>query len=143
MDMNVVRRYSHLREKLLRITNNNLDVKLIGTIQICDGSVRSKAKARDVRKKTYARESQPGERIVVDTTGPFPESLIENRYWISIVDDYSRYSWDFFTKTKSQPPEKVEEFFEKIRHQFSISVATTQENTNQNCRRRAKRKMSR
>ena len=28
----------------------------------------------------------------VDTTGPFPESLIGNRYWIGLVDEYINYS---------------------------------------------------
>ena len=65
-------------------------------------------------KKTYTRESQPGEMIVVDTAGPFMESLIGNRYWIVIVDDYSLYSWSFFMKTKAQLPNKTEELFENM-----------------------------
>ena len=78
--------YSHLGEKLLRTTYNALGVKLTGTLQVCDGYERSKAKTRAVRNKTYRRASQPGERIFVDTTGPFSESLI----WESVLDWRSR-----------------------------------------------------
>ena len=78
MDINVVHRYSHLREKLLCTTYNTLGVKLTGTLQVCNGCARSKAKSRTVRKKTYTIASQPGESISVDTTGTFPESLIDN-----------------------------------------------------------------
>ena len=78
MDINVVHRYSHLGEKLLRTTYNTLGVKLTGTLQVCEGCAQSKEKSRVVRKKTYIRELQPRERIFVDTTGSFPESLIGN-----------------------------------------------------------------
>ena len=37
MDIHVVYGYSHLGEKLLRITYNALGVKLTGTIQFCGG----------------------------------------------------------------------------------------------------------
>ena len=103
-----------MREKLLRTTYNALGVKLTGTLQVCDGCARSKAKSHAVRKKTYTRASHPGEMIFVDTTGPSPQSLIGNWCWISVVDNYSRYSWSFFTKTKSQLPKNTEEFFEKM-----------------------------
>ena len=96
--------YSHLGEKLLRTTYNSIGVKLTGTLQVCGICASSKEKVCAVRKKTYTRASQPGERIFVDTTGPFTESLIENWYWIGIVDDYRRFLLRFFTKTKSQLP---------------------------------------
>ena len=114
MDINVVRRYSHLGEKLFCTTYNALGVKLTGTQQVCDGSARSKEKERAVRKKTYTRASHPGERIFVDTTGPFPGSFIGNRYWIGVLDDHIRYSCIFFTKTRSQLTKNMEEFLEKM-----------------------------
>ena len=92
MDINVVHMYSHLGEKLLHTTYNARGVKLTGTLQVCDGCARSKEKTRAVRNKTYTRASQPVERTFVDTTGPLPEILIRNRYWIGVVGDYSRYS---------------------------------------------------
>ena len=113
MDINVVHMYSHMGEKLLHTTYIALGVKLTGTLKVCDGCERSKEKARTVRKKTYTRASHPGEIIFMDTTGPFSESLIGNRYWIGVVDDYSCYLWSFFTK-KSQLPKYMEDFFEEM-----------------------------
>ena len=114
MDINVVHKYSHMGERLLCTTYNALGVKLTGTLQVYDGCARSKAKYCTVRKKTYTRVSQPVERIFVDTTGPFLETFIWNRYWIGILDNYSRYSWSFFTETKSQLPKNIEECFHKL-----------------------------
>ena len=99
---------------MLRTTYNVLDIKLTGTLQVCDGCALSKAKARAVRNKAYKRASQPGERIFVDMTGPFPEGLIDNRYWISVVENYSRYLWSFFTKTRYQLSKNMEYVFENI-----------------------------
>ena len=59
----MVYRYSHLREKLFRITYNYLGVKLKGMLQVCGGCARSKEKACAVRKKTYTRASKPRENI--------------------------------------------------------------------------------
>ena len=78
MYINVIHRYSRLGETLLHTTYNALGVKLTGTLQVCDGCTRYKANTRVVRKKTYTRASQPGERIFVDTTGPFPDILFGN-----------------------------------------------------------------
>ena len=67
-----------------------------------------------VIKKTHTRESKPVEGGFLDTDGPFPESFIWNRYWIGMVENCSSYSGSFFIQTKSQLPNKIEEFFKKI-----------------------------
>ena len=74
------------------ITYNAIGVKLTGTLQVFDGCAQFKAKSRAMGGNTYTRASHPRERIFVDRTGPFPESLIGNWYWIGVVDDYSCYS---------------------------------------------------
>ena len=110
MDINVVHRYSHLGERLLRTRYNAIGIKLTGTLYVCDGCARYKAKARAVRKNTYTIVSQPGEIVFLDTTGLFPDNLIRNRYWIGAVDHYSRYSCSFFIKP-SHSCQKYERFF--------------------------------
>ena len=52
--------------------------------------------------------------VFVETTGSVPEGLIGNRYCIGVVYAYNRYSWSFFTKTRSQLPINMEEFFENM-----------------------------
>ena len=75
----MVHRYSYIGEKVLRITYNNLGVKLTSTLQVFDGCDRYKGKSRAARKKTYTRAQNPVEIIFMDTIGPFRESLIGNR----------------------------------------------------------------
>ena len=112
MEINVVHRYSHLGEKLLRATYNAISVKLTGPLHVFDGCTRSKAKSREVRKNTYKRASHPGEIIFVNTTGPFPDSLVGIWYWFGVEDNYNCYSWSFFTNTKSQLPKICKSFRE-------------------------------
>ena len=114
MNINVVHGYSHMGEKLLRITYNALGVKLTGTIQIFGGCARSKAKSRAVQKNTYMRASHLGASIFVYKTGPFPYSLIGNWYWIVVVDNYSCYYGSFLTKNQLKLSKKMGYFFRKM-----------------------------
>ena len=83
---------------------------MTGTLEVCDGCARLKANACGFRKKTYPQDTNLGESIFVDATGKSPEILIKNHYWIDLVENYSRYSWSFFTETKSQLLNKMVEF---------------------------------
>ena len=71
MDTNVVHWYSHIGESLLPLTYDALGVNMTGTLKVCDGCARPKAKTGAFRKKTYTRATNLGEMIFVDTTGPF------------------------------------------------------------------------
>ena len=41
-----------------------------------------------------------GERIFIDTTGPYPKSRGGMRYWMCAVDDKSDKTWTYFTTAK-------------------------------------------
>jgi hypothetical protein len=52
----------------------------------------------------------PGERLFLDISGPNSDSLNQNKYWLRIVDDHTRFCWDCFLPRKSgihQPLEKL------------------------------------
>ena len=70
---------------MLRLTYDALGVKFLGTLEVCDGCERSKEKLCAVRKNTYTQDKNLGERIFVNTTVPFQENSIGNRYWIGVV----------------------------------------------------------
>ena len=65
-----------------------------------------------LEKKTYTIAPQLGERIFVDMTGAFPESPIGKKN--GVVEYYSHHSRSLITKTKSQLPHNMEEFFENM-----------------------------
>ena len=63
---------------MLCLNYEALAFQFTGILEVCDGCVCLKAKARALRKKTYIRATNPEESIFVDTDGPFPESIIGN-----------------------------------------------------------------
>ena len=100
MDINEAHGLCHLGEKLLRATFTALGTELTGQLRPCEGCCLANAKAKAVHKSSDTRATKPGERPFVDTSGPYPESIAGNRYWIQIVDDFSRKGWSSFRKSK-------------------------------------------
>ena len=51
LDINVAQQYSHLRQKLLHMTYDDLRFQLDGNLDVCDGCALLKAKAHTVGNK--------------------------------------------------------------------------------------------
>jgi transposase InsO family protein len=98
----------HVGERSLRDTAKTLEWDLTG--HVCTGCTEAKAKAAAVAKNTTVRATRPGERLFTDISGPYAKSAIGSRYWIMVVDDYSRMKWSFFRKNKSDIGEALEGF---------------------------------
>ena len=77
------------------------DWTLTGTVQRCGSCALAKARAKAVPKSTMTKATKPGERLFLDISGPYLDSLNQNKYLLKIVDDYTRYSWDCFLPRKS------------------------------------------
>ncbi|KAL0285929.1 UNVERIFIED_CONTAM: Retrovirus-related Pol polyprotein from transposon RE2 [Sesamum angustifolium] len=50
------------------------------------------------------------------------ESLRGFRYFITFVDDYSRMTWDYLLKDRSQVPTIITSFYNEIYTQFSVNI---------------------
>ena len=74
---------------------------LTGTVKPCGSCALAKARAKAIPKSTLTKAKAPGERLFLDISGPYSDSLNQNRYWLRIVDDFTRYSWDCFLPRKS------------------------------------------
>ena len=74
---------------------------LTGTVKPCGSYALAKARAKAVPKSTLTKAKAPGERLFLDISGPYSDSLNQNKYWLRIVDDHTRFSWDCFLHKKS------------------------------------------
>ena len=77
---------------------------------VCDGCLvgRHPEKKYDVGKEHRAASTL--DLIHNDVAGPMPTNSINGcKYFLTFIDDYSRYCWIYFTKQKS-------EFFETFKH---------------------------
>jgi hypothetical protein len=61
-----------------------------------------KQNKRAVSKTASIKAQKPEERLFFDTAGPFPPTINKSMYIVCITDDYSRFSWVYFGKMKSQ-----------------------------------------
>jgi hypothetical protein len=75
--------------------------KLTGDLLPCGSCALAKAKAKSVPKSTQTRATKPGERLFLDISGPFNETLKKNKFWLRIVDDHTRYCWNLFLQRKN------------------------------------------
>ncbi|GKE60232.1 retrovirus-related pol polyprotein from transposon TNT 1-94 [Tanacetum coccineum] len=51
-----------------------------------------------------------------------PRSINHEKYTFVIVDEYSRYTWVYFLKKKSQAPETIMSFIKRVENQNDIKV---------------------
>jgi len=57
-----------------------------------------------------ARAAKTLERVHVDLVGPLPQGVKGHRFWLTIVDDYSRYGWSIPLHTKDQAKHRLIEW---------------------------------
>ena len=76
----------------------------------------AKAKWKKVPRKTETRAGKPEERLFIDLSGPFSQSSYgSSQYAMVIVDDFSRYEWTKFLKTKNEAGKKLRELLQELK----------------------------
>ena len=62
-------------------------------------------------KDPVYRAQTPLELVHIDTSGPLSTGAWDGRkYWVVIVDDYSRKSWILLVRDKTEIPQRVKEW---------------------------------
>lgn len=108
-------KWGHHSIRRCRVMAKVLGLKLIGDVEPCDACGLVKAKAKSVNKTTKEKATRPGERLFVDTTGPFPESLGKCKYWHGAVDDFSGKMFLSFSSSKTKMVDFVRIAFEHFK----------------------------
>ena len=116
MDINVAhRRWGHPGKSRMKELAMIANVTLVGTFEQCDACGVSKVKCNPIAKTTMSPATKVGERLFIDTSGPFPRSLGSNKYVRGIVDDYSGYMFTDFGKGKDGMLEYVEKIIKQLK----------------------------
>ena len=117
-------RLGHLgMDNVIKIANGNM-VKGIGHLSseskpFCEGCVMGKQHRCPYPKGISYRATEPFELIHSDVCGPMPESSIGgSRYYVTFIDDFTRYTFVYFLKNKSQVLEKFKGF-----HNYAKNVS--------------------
>jgi hypothetical protein len=84
----------HPDEKTTRLTVKSFGWEITGEMEPCDAFLRFKAKAKGVsHKPTTTRATKAGERLFMDTTGPYELSAGGTKYDVHDVDQQSAMGW--------------------------------------------------
>ncbi|KAD0657028.1 hypothetical protein E3N88_43918 [Mikania micrantha] len=79
--------------------------------QVCEACLVGKQKQLPFPPHAKFQANQPLELIHADLCGPIsPSTLVGNKYFLLLVDDYSRYMWIHKLKSKDQAPDAFKTF---------------------------------
>ncbi|KAE8218105.1 hypothetical protein CF319_g7952 [Tilletia indica] len=88
------------RGKIVGLTESQ--VRSMGKhMQMCNTCVETRQTRARFRKKSKRKMRAPNELIVVDIVGPFVE-IAGFKYFLTVVDAYSRRNWIFMMKSKAE-----------------------------------------
>ncbi|KAJ9568046.1 hypothetical protein OSB04_004012 [Centaurea solstitialis] len=107
------KRLSHLNFKTLnQLCINNLVVGLpdfrYTKVSLCSACEKGKQTRASFKSKQISSISSPLQLLHMDLFGPVNvQSIAGKKYTLVIVDEYSRYTWVFFLRSKSDAPEEI------------------------------------
>ena len=91
------KRLGHIsKDRVERLIKTNILPTLKNDLEICVDCCRGKM--TKIRKKTAVRSSDLLDVIHTDISGPYTETLCRNFYFITFIDDYSRYGYLYLIK---------------------------------------------
>ena len=102
VDINVAHKLlGHVSMDSIKRTADYYGFKLKGDFVSCADCALAKIRQKTVPKTTDIRATRHGERLFLDISYTASVSFGGAKFWVLIVDDFSRYCWSFFVPTKS------------------------------------------
>nr|GEY80528.1 retrovirus-related Pol polyprotein from transposon TNT 1-94 [Tanacetum cinerariifolium] len=93
--------------------------------QLCSSCKVSKAKRSSLKSKAVPSLKRRLNLLHMDLCGPMQVASINGKkYILVIVDDYSRYTWTLFLRSKDETPEVLKEFLTMIQRNLQAPVIT-------------------
>ena len=89
-------------------------IQLTGKLTKCAGCGVIKSRAAKTTKTCSKIATKNGERLFIDTTGPYPKSRGGMKYWMCAVDDRSDKTWTYFATSKNKMVTFVTELVTEI-----------------------------
>ena len=91
--------------------------------QICEGCMYGKQSRKSFLKESFSRASQPLGLVHADICGPLkPSSYGKNRYFLLFIDDYTRQTWVYFLKEKSEAFEVFKKFKAQVENESGYLI---------------------
>jgi histone deacetylase 1/2 len=105
------------RHKLPFIHSNNNNV--------CDVCQQGKSHQLPYPKSTSI-SSSPMDLVFSDVWGPAPTSVGRHEYYVSFIDDYSKFTWIYLLRRKSEVFQCFHDFQSLVERQFNRKIRAVQ-----------------
>jgi histone deacetylase 1/2 len=92
---------------------------------VCDACQRAKSHQLPYPKSTSI-SNHPLELVFSDVWGPAPDSASRHKYYVSFVDDYSKFTWIYLLKFKSEVFQKFRDFQNLVERLFDRKILSVQ-----------------
>nr|GFA71606.1 hypothetical protein [Tanacetum cinerariifolium] len=121
------RRLSHLNFDTINLLSKNDIVVGLPKLKfvndhLCSSCELGKSKRKSFHTKLTPSSKRRLQQLHMDLCGPMRVASINGkRYVLVIVDDYSRYTWTNFLRSKDETPEALIDFLRRIHHQTSVA----------------------
>jgi len=76
--------------------------------------------------KSNSVSSKPFELVFTDVWGPAPTSVGRHSYYISFIDDFSKFTWIYLQRFKSEVFQCFRDFQNMVECQFSHKILAVQ-----------------
>nr|GEW61629.1 retrovirus-related Pol polyprotein from transposon TNT 1-94 [Tanacetum cinerariifolium] len=102
--------------------------------QVCEGCLFGKYARSSFPKESTSRAKEPLQLIHTDLCGPItPPSHGKNLYFMLFIDDYSRKTWVYFLKEKSQAFEAFKTFKAMVEKEKGLKIKSLSKEFNKFC----------
>lgn len=92
---------------------------------VCDACQKGKSHQLPYPRSTCVSSSRL-ELNFSDVWGPAPTSVGRNNYYVSFIDDFSKFTWVYLLRQKSDVFQKFHEFQNLVERQFNKKIVTVQ-----------------
>ncbi|TPX30010.1 DNA-directed DNA polymerase [Synchytrium microbalum] len=105
------------------IVNSEINTASHSYLCSCTGCVLAKHHRSPFPQQSPHRAKKPFDIIHTDVAGPMDETTIGgNKYFVTFIDDCTRYVWIYCIKTKSQVHSTLENWLKLVQTQFERTV---------------------
>ncbi|CAA7053517.1 unnamed protein product [Microthlaspi erraticum] len=111
------------KERMMRLVKNEILPQLdFSDLNVCIDCIKGK-QTKHVVKKPATRSTQLLELIHTDICGPFDApSWSGEKYFITFIDDYSRYGYTYLLHEKSQSVNVLKVFIDEVERQLERKI---------------------
>jgi histone deacetylase 1/2 len=103
------------------LRDNKISFSEFNKEHVCDACQIAKSHQLPYPKSTSVSTS-PLELVFSDVWGPASESFGRYKYYVSFIDDYSKFTWVYLLKRKSEVFQKFRDFQHHVERLFDKKI---------------------